>query len=211
MPGGLSQNIRVLVVDDHPVLRAGVAAMLANQTDLELVGEAENGEQALERFRKLRPDVVLMDIAMPGMGGIEATAAIRSEAPSAKILVFTMVAGDAQAVRALRAGATGYLLKSSLRTEMVEAIRKVSAGRRHIHPTVTEEIAIHVADEPLSDREIEVLKMVAGGYANKRAAEALGVSEETVKAHLKSIFGKLEVSDRTHAVSIAMRRGILNM
>lgn len=201
--------IRVLVVDDHPVLRAGVAAMLGNQEDMIVVGEASDGAEALTQFRALRPDVVMMDLQMPGGNGVDATAAIRAEAPSAKILVLTTFSGDVQAVRALRAGATGYLLKSSLRTQMVDAIRKVHAGQRHIDPEVTEQIALHVTDEPLSDREVSVLEMVAAGHANKQAAKELGLAEETVKAHLKSIFAKLAVSDRTRAVRVAIQRGIL--
>lgn len=201
--------IRVLVVDDHPVLRAGVAAMLGNQDEITVVGEASDGAEALTQFRALRPDVVMMDLQMPGGNGVDATAAIRAEAPSAKILVLTTFSGDVQAVRALRAGATGYLLKSSLRTQMVDAIRKVHAGKRHIDAEVTEQIALHVTDEPLSEREISVLEMVAAGHANKQAAKELGLAEETVKTHLKSIFAKLAVSDRTHAVRVAIQRGIL--
>lgn len=202
--------IRILVVDDHPVLRAGVAAMLGNHDDMAVVGEASNGAEALAQFRALHPDVVVMDLQMPGMNGVDATAAIRSEAPSAKILVLTTYAGDVQAVRALRAGATGYLLKNSLRAQMVEAIRAVHGGRRHIDPEVTEQIALHVADEPLSDREVEVLALVAAGQSNRQAATALGLAEETVKAHLKNIFSKLAVGDRTRAVRVAIQRGILS-
>jgi DNA-binding NarL/FixJ family response regulator len=203
--------IRVLVVDDHPVLRAGVAAMLGNHDDILVAGEARDGLEALAQFRALRPDVVMMDLQMPGMGGVEATAAIRAEAPSAKILVLTTFAGDVQAVRALRAGATGYLLKNSLRSQIAEAIRKVHAGQRHIDPQVTEQIALHVIDDPLTAREISVLEAIAEGQSNKQAALSLGLAEETVKAHLKSIFAKLDAVDRTHAVSIATRRGILTM
>ncbi|SEH13310.1 two component transcriptional regulator, LuxR family [Sphingopyxis sp. YR583] len=201
--------IRILIVDDHPVLRAGVAAMLGNQSDLLVIGEAGDGAEALEQFRSLYPDVVVMDLQMPGMNGVEATAAIRAEAPSAKILVLTTYAGDAQAVRALRAGATGYLLKNSLRTQIVDAVRAVHAGKRHIDPDVSEQIALHVADEPLTERELSVLELVAQGHANKQAAAALGLAEETVKAHLKNIFVKLDVNDRTRAVTVAMERGML--
>lgn len=201
--------IRILIVDDHPVLRAGVAAMLGNQSDLLVIGEAGDGAEALEQFRSLHPDVVVMDLQMPGMNGVEATTAIRAEAPSAKILVLTTYAGDAQAVRALRAGATGYLLKNSLRTQIVDAVRAVHAGKRHIDPDVSEQIALHVADEPLTERELSVLELVAQGHANKQAAAALGLAEETVKAHLKNIFIKLDVNDRTRAVTVAMERGML--
>lgn len=203
--------IRILVVDDHPVLRAGVAAMLENQTDLAVVGEAADGAEALSQFRALQPDVVIMDLQMPRMNGIEATMAIRAEAPSAKILVLTTYAGDVQAVRALRAGATGYLLKNSLRTQIVDAVRSVHAGRRHIAPDVSEQIALHVADEQLTERELSVLELIALGHANKEAAAELGLAEETVKAHLKNIFLKLDVNDRTRAVTVAMERGILEI
>jgi len=201
--------VRILIVDDHPVLRAGVAAMLDNQPDLLVVGEAGDGAEALEQFRALHPDVVVMDLQMPGMNGVEATMAIRAEAPSAKILVLTTYAGDAQALRALRAGATGYLLKNSLRTQIVDAVRAVHAGKRHIDPGVSEQIALHVADDPLTERERSVLELVAQGHANKQAAATLGLAEETVKAHLKNIFVKLDVNDRTRAVTVAMERGIL--
>lgn len=200
--------IRVLVVDDHPVLRDGIAAMLENQDDMELVGEAADGAEAIQRYRDLQPDVVLMDLQMPGIGGVEAIGTIRSEFPAAKILVLTTYAGDAQAVRALKAGATGYLLKNSLRTEMLAAIRSVSRGIRHIHREVADQIAHHVADEALTEREIAVLRLIAFGRGNRQVAVELGVSEETVKAHLKVIYEKLGVSDRTHAITVATQRGI---
>jgi len=203
--------IRLLVVDDHPVLREGVAAILEDRTDMVLAGEARDGAEAVARFRELRPDVVLMDLQMPVMNGVEAILAIRAEFPNARILVLTTYAGDAQAVRALKAGATGYLLKSSLRTEMLDAIHNVHRGRRHVHGDVAAEIALHVTDENLSEREIAVLNLVANGKANKEIAHALSLSEETVKAHLKNIFAKLDVADRTHAVTVAARRGIIEL
>lgn len=201
--------VRILVVDDHPVLRAGVIAMLANHADMAVVGEAGDGAEALDRFRALRPDVVVMDLQMPGMGGVDATLAIRAEAPSAKILVLTTFAGDTQAVRALRAGASGYLLKNSIRAQIVDAIRDVHAGKRHIDPAVAEQIALHVADEPLTERELAVLECVAAGQSNRDVANALGLAEETVKSHLKNIFQKLAVTDRIRAVTVAAQRGIL--
>jgi len=203
--------IRLLVVDDHPVLREGVAAILEDRTDMVLAGEARDGAEAVARFRELRPDVVLMDLQMPVMNGVEAILAIRAEFPNARILVLTTYAGDAQAVRALKAGATGYLLKSSLRTEMLDAIHNVHRGRRHVHGDVAAEIALHVTDESLSEREIAVLNLVANGKANKEIAHALSLSEETVKAHLKNIFAKLDVADRTHAVTVAARRGMIEL
>lgn len=203
--------IRVLVVDDHPVLREGVASILEDRADMIMVGEARDGAEAIVRFRELKPDVTLMDLQMPGMGGIEAIRAIRTEHPGARILVLTTYEGDVQAVRALRAGATGYLLKASLRTEMIDAIQNVHRGRRHLHPRVAEEIALHVVDDDLSEREIAVLQLVAIGKANKEVAWELGLAEETVKTHLKSIFAKLNVADRTHAVTVAARRGIITL
>lgn len=204
-------TIRVLVVDDHPMLREGVAAILENQSDMAMVGEAREGGEAIERFRALNPDVTLMDLQMPGMNGVEAIMAIRAEHPGARIIVLTTYAGDVQAVRALKAGATGYLLKSSLRTELIDAIRNVHRGQRHVHRDVADEIALHVIDESLSERETAILRLVSIGKANKQVAAELGLSEETVKGHLKSIFAKLDVSDRTHAVTVAARRGIIEL
>ena len=203
--------IRILIVDDHPLLREGVAAILEDRTDMLVVGEAGDGAAAVERFRALQPDVTLMDLQMPGMNGLEAILAIRADFPQARILVLTTYAGDVQAVRALKAGATGYLLKSSLRTEMLDAIHNVHRGRRHVHGDVAAEIALHVGDDNLSRREIAVLRLVAEGKANKEIGHALSLSEETVKAHLKNIFAKLDVSDRTHAVTVAARRGIIEL
>lgn len=203
--------IRVLVADDHPVLRSGVGAILEDRQDIDLVGEASNGDEAIEAYRALQPDVVLMDLQMPGRNGLDAILAIRAEHPGARIVVLTTYYGDAQAVRALKAGAMGYLLKSGLRTELVDAIINVYRGRRHLHPEVAEEIALHVVDEPLSDREIAILRLVAIGRANKQIAAELGLSEDTVKGHLKSVFSKLGVEDRTHAVTVAVRRGIIEL
>jgi len=203
--------IRILVVDDHPVFREGIAAIIDGEADMVLVGEARDGAEAIARFRDLRPDVTLMDLQMPGTSGVEAIKAIRAEHPEARIVVLTTYDGDAQAVRALKAGAIGYLLKSSLRTEMVDAIHNVHRGRRHLDRNVAEEIALHVVDEPLSDREVTILRLVAIGKSNKQVAGELGLSEETVKAYLKTVFAKLDVSDRTHAVTVAARRGIIEL
>lgn len=205
------QKIRILVVDDHPVLRDGVAAIVQNQADMDMVGEARNGAEAVERFRALLPDVTLMDLQMPGMNGVDAIVAIRAEYPGARIIVLTTYAGDVQAVRALKAGALGYLLKNSLRTELIDAIRDVHRGQRRVQRDVADEIALHVVDEALTEREIAILRLVAIGKANKQVGSALGLSEETIKGHLKNIFSKLDVADRTHAVTMAARRGIIEL
>lgn len=203
--------IRVLIVDDHPMLREGVAAVVGTQQDIEIVGEAENGQRAIEQFRRLRPDVTLLDLQMPVMGGLEALAAIRAEFPEARVVVLTTYSGDAQAVRALKTGAMGYLLKSALRTELLETIRAAHAGRRHLAQEVASEIALHAVDDTLSERELSVLKLVAAGQANKQIAAELAITEDTVKAHLKNIFSKLAVRDRTEAVTQAAKRGIIEI
>jgi DNA-binding NarL/FixJ family response regulator len=203
--------IRILVVDDHPMLREGVIAVIEAEEDLRIAGQASNGAEAVEAFQKLQPDVTLMDLQMPGMGGIEAIQAIRSAFPEARIIVLTTYAGDVQALRALKAGAVGYLLKSALRKDLIDTIRKVHGGRKHIPPEIAEQIAFHAADESLSDREISILQLVAAGKANKEIARQLSISEETVKAHLKNIFGKLGVTDRTEAVITAAKRGIIEI
>jgi len=201
------QKIRVLTVDDHSLIRSGIAAAMQGEEDILLVGESANGREAIESFRTHRPDVTLMDVQM---NGIDAILAIRREFPAARFIVLTTYQGDIQALRALKAGATGYLLKSMLREELADAIRSVHAGRRRIPPEIAAEILEHVADDALSDREIEVLRQVAAGASNKVIAFQLSVSEATVKSHLKNILAKLGANDRTHAVTIAMRRGFLD-
>ncbi|ODU33377.1 MAG: DNA-binding response regulator [Lysobacterales bacterium 69-70] len=203
--------IRLLVVDDHPLLREGIAGVLEGEDDLQLVAEAADGDEAVAAFRAHRPDVTLMDLQMPRRNGVDAIIAIRAEFPGARIIVLTTYAGDAQALRALQAGAQGYLLKSSLRKELVDTVRGVMAGRRRIAAEVAGEIAAHAGDTPLSAREIEILRGVAAGNSNKIVAARLGISEETVKAHMKSILAKLGANDRTHAVTIGLRRGILDV
>jgi DNA-binding NarL/FixJ family response regulator len=203
--------ISVLVADDHALIRLGVASVIDLQPDMELVGEAEDGVGAVAEYRRLRPDVALIDLQMPKMGGLDAIIAIREEFCSAHLIVLTTYAGDVQALKALKAGASGYLLKSTLRRELLEVIRAVHAGRFHVPPDIAGEIGMNAMREMLSERELEVLLAVARGLPNKGVARALGISEETVKAHVKSIFSKLNVADRTEAVTVAARRGIIDL
>jgi DNA-binding NarL/FixJ family response regulator len=206
----VAQKIRILSVDDHQLLREGIASVLAGQDDMELAAEAAGGQEAVECFRRHKPDVTLMDLQMPGMNGIDAILAIRSEFPGARFIVLTTYQGDVQALRALKAGASGYLLKNMLRKELLDTIRIVHAGGRRIPPEVAAELAEHIIDDVLTDREVDVLRRVAAGNSNKMIAGQLGVSEDTVKGHMKSILSKLAANDRTHAVTIAMRRGYLD-
>ena len=203
--------IGILAVDDHPLLREGLASAIAGAPDMKLLGEAASGREAVERFRQLRPDVTLMDLRMEEMGGLQAITAIRTEFPGARIIVLTTYEGDAQALSALKAGAAGYLLKSALRKDLLDTIRAVHAGQRRIPPAIAAEIAEHLADDALSEREIEILRRVAAGKSNKLIAFELQISENTVKAHMRSILPKLAASDRTHAVTIALKRGILDL
>jgi DNA-binding NarL/FixJ family response regulator len=204
-------RIRILTVDDHPLLREGIAAVIEGQPDMTLVAEATNGHEAIESFREHRPDVALMDLRMPDMNGIEAIRAIRTEFPTARIVVLTTYAGDVQALGALKAGASGYLLKSMLRKDLLDTIRTVHAGKRRIPPEIASEIAEHAADDALTEREVDVLRRVGSGNSNKQIAVQLAISEGTVKAHMKSILPKLGARDRTHAVMIAVKRGILDV
>ncbi|MGC4055153.1 MAG: response regulator transcription factor [Paludibaculum sp.] len=203
--------IRVLAVDDHPLLREGIAALIENQGDMQLVAEAANGREALEEFRKHRPDVTLMDLQMPEMSGIETMSAIRAEFPEARIIILTTYAGDAQITRALKAGARAYLLKGLLRKELLDTIRVVHAGQKHLSAAAASELVEHTADEMLTPREVDVLRLVAGGNANKEIAALLSLTEETVKSHVRNILTKLDANDRTHAVAIGLRRGILEL
>jgi DNA-binding NarL/FixJ family response regulator len=206
-----SKIIRILTVDDHQLLREGIAAVLEGQEDMALVGEASNGLEAIESFRTLRPDITLMDLRMPDMSGIEAITAIRAEFPTARIIVLTTYAGDAQAAAALKAGASGYLLKNLVRKELTDTIRVVHAGRRSVPPEIATDIAEHVTEDALTVRETQVLRSVAAGKSNKLIAAELAIAEGTVKTHMKSILPKLNASDRTHAVTIALKRGILDL
>ena len=204
-------SIRILTVDDHPMLREGIAAVLASEQDMVLVGEASNGREAIEQFRTHRPDVTLMDVQMPEVNGIDAIVKIREEFPDARIIVLTTYTGDVQATRAFKAGAWGYLLKNMVRKELIDTIRTVHAGKKRIPAEIAVEMAEHHSDDALTDREIEVLREVAAGNANKMVAQLLRISEETVKAHMKNILSKLGANDRTHAVTIAVKRGIIEI
>jgi DNA-binding NarL/FixJ family response regulator len=204
-----TRQIKILTVDDHPLLRQGIAAVIEGEKDMLIVGEAANGQEAIEVFRSQRPDVTLMDLQMPDMNGIDAIATIRQEHPQARIIVLTTYEGDVLARRALKAGATGYILKDMIRTELLGAIRTVHLGKRYIPQKIAAELAEHYAEDDLSEREIEVLRQVARGTSNKIIASHLSISEATVKAHMQNILLKLGASDRTHAVSIATTRGFL--
>ena len=206
-----SRPIRILLADDHHVLRQGVRALAADERDMEFVAEASSGQEAIEEFRKHRPDVVLMDLQMPDMNGIDAMIAIRNEFPDARFIILTTYAGDVQISRALKVGARAYLLKSLLRRELLDTIRAVHAGQKRIPAEVAAQVANHLADDSLTSREIDVLKLIAGGNANKIVADKLSITEETVKGHVKSILSKLSANDRTHAVTIGLKRGIIEL
>jgi DNA-binding NarL/FixJ family response regulator len=204
-------QIRILTVDDHPLLREGIAALVNAEHDMKLVAEASNGQEALERFRLHRPDVTLMDLQMPGLNGIETIINIQSEFPNARVIVLTTYTGDVQVLRALKAGARAYILKGHVHRELLETIRAVHAGKKRIPPEVAAELADHAAEDELSPREIEVLRLIASGNANKLIADQLSISEETVKSHVTNILSKLGANDRTHAVTIGLRRGIIDL
>ena len=203
--------IRILAVDDHPLLRDGIAALIGSEEDMELVGEASNGREAIEQFRKCQPDVTLMDLQMPEMNGIDAIGAIRGEFAAARIIVLTTHPGDVQVTRALRAGARAYLMKGELRKELLDTIRAVHAGQKRLSSEVAAEIAEHSADGTLTPREVVVLRLVAAGNSNKEIGAQLSLTEVTVKSHVRNILAKLEAKDRTHAVTIALKRGIIEL
>lgn len=206
-----SHQIRILTVDDHPLLRDGIATLVGTQSDMTIVAEASSGREAVDKFRKHRPDITLMDLRMPDMDGIEAITQIIVEFADAKIIVLTTYSGDVQIIRALKAGAQGYLLKGLLRKELLDTIRAVYAGKKRISPEVASQVAEYAADSSLTTREIEVLRFVAQGNANKLIADRLAISEDTVKAHVRNILSKLGANDRTHAVTIALKRGIIDL
>ena len=202
-------TIRVLAADDHPLLRDGIAGLIADESDMTVVAEAGNGREALEQFRVHRPDVTLMDLQMPAMNGVEATAAIRSEFPGARIIVLTTYRGDAQVALALKAGASGYLLKSAIHRDLLPTIRAVHAGRKVLSPELAFGVAKHAAGDALSASETRVLRLIAGGLSNKEIAATLSITEESVKGQIKSILAKLDARDRTHAAVIGLRNGII--
>ena len=203
--------IRILTVDDHPLLRKGIAALVNGEPDLKLVAEASNGNEAIDAFRSHRPDVTLMDLQMPELDGIDAIDRIRGEFPGARIIVLTTYSGDTQVLRALKAGARGYILKGHVHKELLDAIRAVHAGQKRIPPEIAAELAEHATDDALTEREIDVLKLVAAGNANKQIADQLSIGEATVKSHVSNILSKLGANDRSHAVTIGLKRGIIDL
>ena len=203
--------IRILVVDDHPVVRQGVAVLVGSQSDMTVIAEASNGREAIQQFRTHRPDVTLMDLQMPEMGGIDALAAIRAEFADARIIVLTTYAGDVQILRALKGGAHGYLLKNTFHKELIDAIRAVHAGRKALSPEASYELAEHATTDVLTTAEISVLRLIAAGNANKQIADQLSISEETVKWRVKNILSKLGANDRTQAAMIGVKRGIIEI
>lgn len=204
-------NIRVLSVDDHPLMHEGIAALINNQTDMSLVAEASNGRDALKQFSEHQPDITLMDLRLPDMNGIDAMIAILKKFPKARVIILTMFEGDVEIKRALTAGACGYLLKTMPPKDLVEVIRKVHKGKKHIPADIAANLAEHLGDETLTLREIEVLHLIGGGNRNRDIANQLFISEETVKVHIKHIMEKLSATDRTQAVAIALRRGIIQL
>ncbi len=206
-----SAPIRVLAVDDHPLVREGIAGLIGVQPDMTLVGVAANGREAIQQFRTHRPDVTLMDLQMPEMNGLDALIAIRTESPEARIVVLTTYEGDMQILRAVKAGAQGYLLKNTLHSELLRTIRAVHAGKKSLSPEVSLQIAEHMSDESLTPAEVAVLRLIAAGNANREIGDQLGVTEDTVKGRVKSILAKLGANDRTHAAIIGLKRGIIEL
>lgn len=208
---GSPQRIRILIVDDHPVLREGLVAIISSRPDFELVAEAESGKQAIELFGTHWPDITLLDLKLPDIHGVDVIKAIQGMRPEARIIVLTTYLGDIQALHALKAGACGYLSKATLRRDLVESIRAVHAGERLVQTEVARDLAQHAADDVLTNREVEILKLIADGCSNKLVADRLRISEETVKGHVRKVLHKLRANDRTHAVTIALHRGFLEI
>jgi DNA-binding NarL/FixJ family response regulator len=203
--------IRILTVDDHPLLRKGIAALVNGEPDLKLVAEASNGKEALDAFRSHRPDVTLMDLQMPEVDGIDAISRIRREFSEARIIVLTTYSGDTQVLRALKAGARGYILKGHVHKELLDAIRAVHAGQKRIPAEIAAELADHATDDALTEREIDVLRLIGAGNSNKQIADQLSIGEATVKSHVTNILSKLGANDRTHSVTIGLKRGIIEL
>jgi DNA-binding NarL/FixJ family response regulator len=206
-----TKQIKIMTVDDHPILRQGIAALIADEPDMTLVAEATNGREAIQQFRTHHPDITLMDLQMPEMNGLDAMIAIRGEFPDARIIVLTTYTGDVQARRALQAGARAYLLKNSLHKELLDTIRAVHAGRKNLSPEVSFELAEHAAEDTLSPLEVRVLRLIAQGNSNKEIAALLSVTEDSVKGHVRNILSKLGANDRTHAAMIGVKRGIIEV
>lgn len=206
-----SAAIRILAVDDHELLRTGIVALIDPQPDMTVVAEASNGREAIQQFRTHVPDITLMDLQMPDMSGLDAIIAIRGEFPEARIVVLTTYAGDVQAMRALRAGASAYLLKSLVNKELLDTIRAVHAGKKAISPQISYELAEHATDDALTMAEVDVLRLIAAGHANKKIADRLAITEETVKGRVRNILSKLGANDRTHAATIGLKRGIIDL
>lgn len=207
----VANPIRILAVDDHPLFRQGIRALLADHSDIELVAEASNGLEAIRQFRTHKPDITLLDLQMPEMNGLDAIMAIRGDFPEAKIIVLTTYNGDVQVLRAIKAGARGYLLKNTLHKELLETIRKVHAGKKVLSPEATFELAEHAVDDALTPAEVDVLRLIAAGNANKQIADLLSITEDTVKGRVKNILSKLNANDRTHAAAIGLKRGIIEL
>ncbi|MBC8164235.1 MAG: response regulator transcription factor [Bryobacteraceae bacterium] len=206
-----SSLIRILSVDDHPLLREGIAALVNAEPDMKLIAEACNGQEAIDKYRSYRPEITLMDLQMPDMNGVDAIVRIRDEFADARIIVLTTYTGDAQALRALKAGARGYILKGHVHRELLAIIRAVHAGQKQIPPEIAAELAEHATDDELSPRQVDILRLIAAGNANKQIADQLSIGEATVKGHVTSILSKLGANDRTHAVTIGLKRGIINL
>lgn len=203
--------IRILAVDDHPIFRQGITGLLSDQPDMEMVAEASSGLEAIRQFRAHQPDITLMDLQMPEMSGLDAVIAIRGEFPEARIIVLTTYTGDVQVLRALKAGARAYLLKNTLHKDLLDTIRAVHAGKKSLSPEATFELAEHAMDDALTPGEVDVLRLIASGNANKQIADLLSITEETVKGRVKNILSKLNANDRTHAATIALKRGIIEL